>query len=112
MSVQIWEAARAALPGPRRAASSRATSRELGDWLRENLYALGRKLTPKETLERVVGGPLDPEPYLRYLREKYLVGAAAEGRRRRGAARQAAPAAPHRARTCSGNALTSIGFSR
>jgi len=41
------------------------------DRLRENLYALGRKLTPKETLERVVGGPLDPEPYLGYLRAKH-----------------------------------------
>jgi carboxypeptidase Taq len=43
----------------------------LGAWLRENLYALGRKLTPKETLERVAGGPLDAEPYLRYLRARY-----------------------------------------
>ena len=47
------------------------TSASLGTWLRENLYALGRKLTPKETLERVVGGPLDPEPYLGYLRAKH-----------------------------------------
>ena len=71
MSVQIWEAAQAALPGRRGPLRARATSPTLGDWLRENLYALGRKLTPKETLERVAGGPLDPEPYLRYLREKY-----------------------------------------
>ena len=57
-----------------RSGSSRASSAELGDWLRENLYALGRKLTPKETLERVAGGPLDPEPYLRYLQSKYGAG--------------------------------------
>jgi Zn-dependent M32 family carboxypeptidase len=30
-----------------------------------------------ETLQRVVGGPLDPEPYLRYLRTKYGAGVAA-----------------------------------
>jgi carboxypeptidase Taq len=70
MSVQIWEAARAALPGLEDA-FERGEFGGLGDWLRENLYALGRKLTPKETLERVAGGPLDAEPYLRYLRVRY-----------------------------------------
>ena len=43
----------------------------LAAWLRDNLYSLGRKLTPKETLERVTGdGRIDPEPYLAYLRDK------------------------------------------
>jgi carboxypeptidase Taq len=42
----------------------------LGDWLRERLWRHGRKFTPQETLERVVGGGLDPEPYLRYLNMK------------------------------------------
>jgi len=70
MSVQIWEAARAALPGLEDGFEEGDFS-DLGEWLRTNLYALGRKYTPRETLERVAGGPLDPEPYLRYLREKY-----------------------------------------
>ena len=40
-------------------------------WLRDNLYSLGRKLTPKETIERLTGAPrIDPQPYLAYLREK------------------------------------------
>ena len=56
MSVQIWEAAQAALPGVEERFAEGEFG-ELGDWLRENLYALGRKLTPKETLERVVGWP-------------------------------------------------------
>ena len=43
---------------------------ELHLWLRENIYSLGRKLTPAETVERVVGGPIDPQPYLAYLRDK------------------------------------------
>ena len=38
------------------------------EWLREHLYALGSRFTPAETIERVAGGPIDPEPYLRYLR--------------------------------------------
>jgi carboxypeptidase Taq len=73
MSVQIWEAALQALPGLEDRFEDGDFS-ALGDWLRENLYSLGRKLTPKETLERVTGGPLDPEPYLRYLHSKYEAG--------------------------------------
>ncbi len=42
----------------------------LREWLGDRIYQHGRKYTPKELLERVVGGGLDPEPYLRYLREK------------------------------------------
>ena len=43
----------------------------LSDWLRDNLYSLGRKLTPKETIERLTGSPaIDPEPYLAYLGDK------------------------------------------
>ena len=43
----------------------------LRDWLGEHLHRLGRKYTPGETLERVVGTPeIDPEPYVRYLRSK------------------------------------------
>lgn len=43
---------------------------EIHTWLRERLYALGRKFTPAETIARVAGGPIDPEPYLAYLRDK------------------------------------------
>jgi carboxypeptidase Taq len=70
MSVQIWEAAKAAVPDLDDRFEEGDFS-ALRTWLRENLYSLGRKLTPKETLERVAGGPLDPEPYLRYLNGKY-----------------------------------------
>ena len=70
MSVQIWEAAQAALPGLDEQFAQGDFS-GLGEWLRENLYSLGRKLTPKETLARVAGGPIDPEPYLRYLQSKH-----------------------------------------
>jgi carboxypeptidase Taq len=40
------------------------------EWLREQLYRHGRKFTPAEMIERVAGGPIDPEPYLRYLADK------------------------------------------
>jgi len=69
LSVQIWERLREAIPDVEEQIE-RGEFAELHAWLRENLYALGRKLTPAETIERVVGGPIDPAPYLRYLREK------------------------------------------
>jgi carboxypeptidase Taq len=69
LSVQIWERARQAVPDVE-ASMERGDFGELHEWLRANLYALGSKYTPAETVERSAGGPIDPEPYLAYLREK------------------------------------------
>jgi carboxypeptidase Taq len=69
LSVQIWEKAREALPEVDEQIE-RGDFSELHAWLREHLYALGRKLMPAETIERVLGGPIDPQLYLRYLRDK------------------------------------------
>jgi carboxypeptidase Taq len=76
LSVQIWEKAREAIPDVEERIE-RGDFAALHEWLRENLYALGSKFTPAETIERVAGGPIDPEPYLRYLREKLAALAAA-----------------------------------
>jgi carboxypeptidase Taq len=76
LSVQVWEKARAALPDLDERIE-RGEFAELHAWLRENIYALGRKLTPAETVERVVGGPIDPQPYLAYLRDKLQLFATA-----------------------------------
>jgi carboxypeptidase Taq len=73
IAVQVWERAIAEL-GPLDDDFERGDFTRLGEWLRVNLYALGRKYTPQETLERVVGGPIDPEPYLAYLHEKHGSG--------------------------------------
>jgi carboxypeptidase Taq len=75
ISLQLWAVAREALPDldDQLAAGDPGP---LSAWLRDHLYSLGRKLTPKETLERLTGSAeLDPEPYLAYLRGK--VGAPA-----------------------------------
>jgi carboxypeptidase Taq len=69
VSVQIWEKAKEALPGVEEQIE-RGEFSDLHAWLRENLYSHGRKFTPAETIERVAGGPIDPEPYLRYLSDK------------------------------------------
>jgi len=70
ISLQIWAAVREALPD----LDAQMEAGELGElsaWLRDNLYSLGRKFTPKETIERLTGTPaIDPQPYLAYLREK------------------------------------------
>ena len=70
ISLQIWSVVREAIP-------DLDTQMEAGEleglsaWLTENLYSLGRKLKPKETIERLTGSPtIDPQPYLTYLREK------------------------------------------
>jgi carboxypeptidase Taq len=43
----------------------------LHNWLQEHIYQHGRKFTTAELVERVTGGPLSIEPYIRYLRSKY-----------------------------------------
>jgi carboxypeptidase Taq len=75
ISLQIWSVVRDALPDLDEQLAA-GDLRTLSDWLRDNLYSLGRKLTPKETIERLTGSPeIDPGPYLDYLRAK--VGALA-----------------------------------
>ena len=81
MSAQIWARVTADLPDLH-AAVEQGEFGGLRDWLREKLHRHGRKFTPGETLERVIGSPeIDPEPYVRYLRAKlaglYGISAAA-----------------------------------
>jgi carboxypeptidase Taq len=69
ISAQIWERVTEELPD----VYEQFGEGEFGplrEWLQEHLYRHGRKFTPKETLERLVGGGLDAEPYLRYLSGK------------------------------------------
>jgi carboxypeptidase Taq len=69
VSVQIWEKAREAIPDLDDQIEQ-AEFAALRDWLRENLHGHGRKFMPQETLERLVGGPMDAGPYIRYLKDK------------------------------------------
>jgi carboxypeptidase Taq len=70
ISAQIWEKVLADLPDLYDSFEAGEFG-PLRDWLREHLHKAGRKFTPGETLERVVGTrEIDPEPYVRYLREK------------------------------------------
>ena len=70
ISLQIWATVRDAIPDLDEQMEA-GELETLSAWLRENLYSLGRKLAPKETIERLTGSPtIDPQPYLAYLREK------------------------------------------
>jgi carboxypeptidase Taq len=70
ISLLIWKVVREAIPDLD-AQLEAGELHELSGWLRDNLYSLGRKLTPRETIERLTGSPtIDPQPYLAYLREK------------------------------------------
>jgi len=70
ISLQIWAAVREAIPDLDEQMEA-GELETLSAWLRDNLYSLGRKLTPAETIERLTGSPtIDPQPYLAYLREK------------------------------------------
>jgi carboxypeptidase Taq len=76
ISLQIWRKVREALPDVDEQLAA-GDCGALSSWLRDNLYAHGRKLTPKETLERLTGSPdIDPEPYLAYLAQKQAALAA------------------------------------
>ncbi len=69
LSAQIWERLRSDVANVDEQLEQ-GDFTAVGGWLREHLYALGRKLTPAETIAHVCGGPIDPQPYLRYLRAK------------------------------------------
>ncbi|HEU5404484.1 MAG TPA: hypothetical protein VFU52_00260, partial [Gaiellaceae bacterium] len=69
ISVQLWERVTRDVPDLDRE-FERGNFAPLREWLRDHVHRWGRALTPPELLGRAVGGPLDAEPYLAYLRSK------------------------------------------
>jgi carboxypeptidase Taq len=43
----------------------------LHDWLIQNIYQHGHKFTANELVQRITGGPISIQPYIRYLKTKY-----------------------------------------
>jgi carboxypeptidase Taq len=69
-SVQLFEAAQRAHPDlPDQIRRGQFAS--LLTWLREHVHTHGRKFFPRDLLVRATGSPLTPEPYVRYLNEKF-----------------------------------------
>ena len=71
LSVQLFEKANADLGGQIPAQIAAGEFLPLLGWLRTNLHQWGRKYPPTELVRRIVGGPLDPAPYLAYLEKKF-----------------------------------------
>jgi carboxypeptidase Taq len=69
ISIQLWERLTSEL-GDLDAEFERGEFGSLRDWLGEHVHRWGRTFEPPELLARAAGGALDPEPYIRYLRNK------------------------------------------
>jgi carboxypeptidase Taq len=69
LSVQIWEKMVGDIPDLNDQIAN-GQLEALRAWLGANVHWSGSKFTPAETIRRVVGAPLDPAPYLRYLEAK------------------------------------------
>ena len=70
ISVQIWERATEDL-GDLDEQFARGEFTPLREWLRDQIYQHGSRYPPRELLRRVTGSDLDPDPYLRYLKNKF-----------------------------------------
>lgn len=70
IACQWWEVIQEDIPDLEDQISSGEFS-PLLDWLREHIHRHGRKFKPVELIQRVAGGGLDADPYLRYLRTKF-----------------------------------------
>jgi carboxypeptidase Taq len=70
IAAQLW--ARFADVHPARDADiERGEFSALLRWLRDELHQHGRKFEPQELVTRITQSPIDPEPYLQYLEQKY-----------------------------------------
>ncbi|MCS6906328.1 MAG: carboxypeptidase M32 [Anaerolineales bacterium] len=70
ISVQLWEAIHRDVPNLEEQIR-RGEFAELLGWLREKIHRHGSKFEAPELVERVTGQAITPQPYIRYLRQKY-----------------------------------------
>lgn len=70
MSVQLYEAAREALPDLEEKIRV-GDFADLHGWMREHVHRHGARFEPDELLRRATGSGLDAAPYVRYLNRKY-----------------------------------------
>jgi carboxypeptidase Taq len=70
ISNQLWEKINEDIPG----LSGQIQGGNFGEllsWLRENVHRHGKKFKPQYLVKKVVGETISPEPYLKYLNEKF-----------------------------------------
>ncbi len=69
-SGQITEALTAALPNWR-SQLAQSNLKELNTWLKENIHRPSDLYDPEDLIKKATGKNLDPQPFLRYLQNKY-----------------------------------------
>ncbi len=70
ISVQLWEKIHQDIPD----LEDQIRRGEFGallSWLREKVHRYGRKYEPQQLVQRITGSKITPEPYLRYLQQKF-----------------------------------------
>jgi carboxypeptidase Taq len=69
-AVQFFEQAKKEIPGLE---ADIAAGQLIGlrRWLEQKIHRWGRMFTPEHLCQRITGAPLDPEPFLRYVEQKY-----------------------------------------
>ena len=70
VSNQLWEKINQDIPG----LSGQIQAGNFGEllaWLRENVHRHGAKYKPQYLVKKIVGTTISPEPYLKYLNEKF-----------------------------------------
>ncbi len=70
ISAQLWEKFKSVNPDLDDQIR-RGDFSSLLSWLRVKIHQHGRKYEPQELVKRVTGSPINPEPYVRYLKSKY-----------------------------------------
>lgn len=70
VSVQLYEAMQKDIPDLEAEVRSGRFEGILA-WLREKIHRHGQKFEPQELVRRVTGSPIDPAPFVRYLKAKY-----------------------------------------
>lgn len=70
VSVQLWEAMRKDVPDVN-VQIGKGNFKSLLEWMREKIHKHGAKFEPQEMIERATGAKMDPQPYLKYLKDKF-----------------------------------------
>jgi carboxypeptidase Taq len=69
LAAQLWDRMAAEMTDPS-ALMAQGDFAPIREWQREQVHRYGRMYTPRETIERAAGGPLDPGPYVAYMQRK------------------------------------------
>jgi carboxypeptidase Taq len=70
ISAQLWEKIQTDIPNVEEQIENGKFD-ELLAWLRSNIHRHGAKFEPEVLVKRVTGSAITPDPYLRYLNQKY-----------------------------------------